>query len=643
MDRDVIDTWLERGILGLALGILVFGPLATGAVRTTDFLIIQGATCVLLLMWAIRLCAARRLRLFWPPICWAVMAFVVYAIVRYFQADIEYVARKELIRVLVYAALFVVIINNVLRKESVMLVAVTLVFVAMGISLYAIYQWGANSNKVWSFIRPESYGRRGSGTYICPNHLAGFLEMILPIGLAYTLAGRQSPLMKIALGYASVVILAGIGVSLSRAGWVAAAFGLMLFFVIKMANRHYRLPAAVVLVGFLAAGLIFVQRSFVAQKRLTHVLGMEKESSANVRYMIWSGAFDLWQQNVWLGAGPGHFDYRFREFRRPFLQFRPEYVHNDFLNTLTDWGIVGLSLVLTTIGLLAWGVVRSWKYVQRSTADLATGSGGRSAPQSNRSAFVLGGCAGLFAILVHSAFDFNMQVPGNAILAIALMALLAGHIRFATDRYWYSLRIPLKGIAVAACVAVAAYLVFQATRRGIENHRLNQADNNGAGELASRLAALKSAFDADPKNPTTAYEIGESYRLKSWQGEDDYPELAETAMTWFQTANRLNPFDAYSVMRIGMCLDWLKRHSEAGEFFLRAEKLDPNGYYMIAHQGWHRFQLEDYEGAKALFWRSLELTPHPYPNPIAHSYLAIIERRKAEKPSSFQLEKTVPK
>ena len=45
-----MDNWCERGILGLVLAILVFGPLATGAVRTPDFLVIQALTSGVLLL-----------------------------------------------------------------------------------------------------------------------------------------------------------------------------------------------------------------------------------------------------------------------------------------------------------------------------------------------------------------------------------------------------------------------------------------------------------------------------------------------------------------------------------------------------------------------------------------------------------------
>ena len=55
MNRETLDRWCERGILGLVLAILVLGPLATGAVRPVEFLVIQGLTLGVLLLWVARL------------------------------------------------------------------------------------------------------------------------------------------------------------------------------------------------------------------------------------------------------------------------------------------------------------------------------------------------------------------------------------------------------------------------------------------------------------------------------------------------------------------------------------------------------------------------------------------------------------
>ena len=149
MNRETLDRWCERSILGLVLGILVFGPLAMGAVDAPAFLVIQGLTVVVMLVWALRLWISPKPRLLWPPLGWVVLAFAALAIGRYLTADIEYVARLEMIQVLMYAFLFFVIVNNLYRQESVHVVSFTLILLAMGISCFAVYQFLTHSNRVW--------------------------------------------------------------------------------------------------------------------------------------------------------------------------------------------------------------------------------------------------------------------------------------------------------------------------------------------------------------------------------------------------------------------------------------------------------------------------------------------------------------
>ena len=118
---------------------------------------------------------------------------------------------------------------------------------------------------------------------------------------------------------------------------------------------------------------------------------------------------------VW-GVGPGHYDYRFRQYRPEQVQVRPVYAHNDFLNTLADWGVAGTALVAAAWVFLYSGVWRTWRFVRASASDLGE-------KPSNKFAFVLGAALGLIALFCHSVVDFNMHIPANAILAIALMAL----------------------------------------------------------------------------------------------------------------------------------------------------------------------------------------------------------------------------
>src|SRR5262245_15274808 len=134
MDLEQLDNWCEKSILGLVLAILVYAPLAFGAVPQGGFdyfLVVEWLAVALLVVWFARFWINPKHRLLWPPVAWAVLAFVAYAIGRYLTAQIEYVARQELIKVLIYAGLFYAIVNNLHRQETTQIVGLTLIFLAM--------------------------------------------------------------------------------------------------------------------------------------------------------------------------------------------------------------------------------------------------------------------------------------------------------------------------------------------------------------------------------------------------------------------------------------------------------------------------------------------------------------------------------
>jgi len=611
MNRVFLDKWCERGMLGLVLAILVGGPLALGAVNPPAFLVLEGLTLGVILLWGLRLWLSPRARLLWPPICWAVAAFAVYAIGRYRTAEIEYVARQELIQTLVCAFLFFAILNNLHRQESTQTISLALIFLALGISGYAIGQFLTHSDHVWGFVTP--YTGRGCGTYICPNHLAGLLEMVLPLGMAYMLLSRVKTVTKVFIGYASLVILGGIAVSLSRGGWFATALMLLVFFTVLSFRRTHRLPSLVLLGLLLAAGAYLGPKSLSLQSRLEDMFPAGKIS--NQRFELWRPAVELWRENIWWGIGPAHFNYRFHEHRPADIQLEPDRVHNDILNTLVDWGIVGAAIVTAAWVLLYAGVFKTWRYVHGTLGDF-----GRK--QSNKLAFVFGASLGLLAILFHSALDFNMHIPANAILAVALMALLTSHLRYATERYWITPGPWTKIIASVLLLAGLAYLGNQTCRAAREWVWLNRAARE-PNYSPTQAAALKQAFAAEPMNPETAFTLGEVFRIQSWEGGDNYRELAQQAMEWYARGIKLNRFNGFNYLRYGMCLDWLGRHDEAGPYFNRADEHDPSGYYTAANIGWHFVQVQDYAAARSWLERSWRLEH----NLIAESYLQIVNRK----------------
>ena len=600
------------------LAILVFGPLAMGAVNRWQFLIIQALTLGVMALWAVRFWTAKRAQLLWPPICWAVMAFVTYAIVRYCQADIEFVARQELIRILVYAFLFLAILNNLNRQESGKIIVLALVFLGMAISFYAGYQFLVKGGHVWTL--PNRYPGRGSGTYMNPNSLAGFLEMLVPLGLAFVMIGRLSHVTKVFLGYASLAILAGIGVTLSRGGWAATSVSLGAFSVVLLFQRHYRIQALLMLVAFLAIGLFVIPKVDILQIRVQHTFN---ESGADdLRLAVWQPAVKMWRDHFWCGVGPAHFDYVFPQYRPPEVQSRPVWVHNDYLNTLADWGVLGIALIFCAVALLFWGVIKSWKPAQGASDDFTR-------KPSNRFALLVGGSMALLAILLHSAVDFNMQIPANAILVVSLMALLSGQLRLATDRYWFSAKVPLKSVATLVLLAGVGYLGWQEWRGAAEFYWFERAAHAPFASYA-RIAMLEHAFAAEPMNAETSHAIGECYRIKSWDGGDQYEALAKKAMDWYERGTKLNPYASENWLHFGMCQDWIGKGDESIAAYRRANELDPNGFVTSAETGWHYSQTGDYAAARTWFERSIQLEWVRTINPVAYDYLAIVERRLQE-------------
>jgi O-antigen ligase len=561
-----------------------------------------------------------------------VVAFTLLAIGRYLTADIEYVARLEMIQVLMYAFLFFAIVNNLYRQESAQIISFTLIILAVGISCFAIYQFTTHSNRVWSYVSP--YGGRASGTYISPNNLAGFLEMLLPLTLAGVLVARIKPVPRILLGYAALVILVGMAVTFSRGGWVAAAVALLVLLGILIFHRNHRLPAILLLVVLAGGGTVFVAKYLsktVSYVRRVGTSGGASESSVEldfpVRRDIWIAAGQMWRDHFWWGVGPAHYDYRFREYRPESIQLSPDRVHNDYLNLLADWGAAGGMIVLAGMGVFGAGLRKTWKYVIPAENDFGRG-------MSTRFALFLGTSAGLLALAVHSAVDFNLHIPANAILGVTLLALLSSSLRFATERHWLTARLPVRGLLTLVLFTGVVYLSWQGWCRGHEAVWLARAEQAPVYS-PEQAADLEKAFAIEPMNFETAYGLGEAYRVESFDGGENYEALAKNAMQWYARGMKLNPHYSYNYLRYGMCLDWMDKHNEAGPYFSRADALDPNGYYTAANIGWHYIQTGDYAAARPWLQRSLRL--HWSGNGAASSYLEIAESKLLEKASGKSL------
>jgi O-antigen ligase len=629
IDRERWDRQCERGILASVLAVVVFTPLAFGGraqpaggfaldfLAVNPFIVAQVLTMVAAVLWGVRLWLNPRSKLLWPPICWGVLAFTIYAIGRYFSADIEYVARQEVIRIIVYAFLFFVVLNNLHRQESVQVLAFGLIFLAMAISFFAVYQFLTDSDRVWHIYKP--YKHRASGTYISPNHLGGFLEMLLPLALAFALVSRLKVVPKVFFGYAAAMMAAGILVTVSRGSWFSTALALLIFFGLLFFHERYRWPAFIFLFVLLFSLGFFFPKTYIFQARIKQLFAHGKLDD-DMRFDLWRPAMKLWRENPVWGAGPSHYDFRFRKFRPKSVQMQPDRAHNDFLNAVVDWGLVGAMLMGAVWVMLYAGMLRTLRFVRAMPRDFGEA-------KSNKFAFVLGSSIGLTALLFHGMVDFNFHIPANAMIAVMLMALLSSHLRFATEQYWRAV-VPWNRACISLVIVAGTLFVGQqAWRHARESHWLALA-SRASPYSRMQVQFLERAFAVEPKNFETVSAIGRAYLTQSKEGGDDYQQLAHKAMDAYEHAMRLNRWDGYGFLWYGLCLDWLGRWNESGPYFSQAEELDPNGYFTVANIGLHYVEMRNYAAAKPWLERSHRL--QRVDNKIADSYLRIVNRRLIE-------------
>lgn len=256
-----------------------------------------------------------------------------------------------------------------------------------------------------------------TGTYVNRNHYAGFLELILPLAVAASVAvwragvTRHSrpaaPAVKASalLGLAAL-LLAAVVTSQSRMGYVAALGGLLLTGLLAAGATEQRMygparrwrwivPAATVVLGLSLLFALIPTRELV--ERFAAMAGTG-DANAEVRSQIWRETIPLVRAYPFTGSGLGTFESAFLRYKRVAPMFIVDYAHNDYLQVLAELGLIGFLLGMALVWRIVTRVVRVALFHMESPGwELALGLAG-----------------GIAALLLHSLTDFNLYIPANA-------------------------------------------------------------------------------------------------------------------------------------------------------------------------------------------------------------------------------------
>ena len=288
-----------------------------------------------------------------------------------------------------------------------------LVGMAVWLTLFGIFKrFDLNPFEWWTYPELPYSAEFMAGTYGNHNHLAGYLEMALPLACGAMIFARSSA-SRALWAYLASVLIAGLALSLSRGGWLASMVSLA-FLLSVLARSRYFFHKHLLFAGVIAVvviGLVVLASTPVVRRMRTVTEG-DKAASLESRIQAWQGVVAMISDHPWLGAGPGTFGILGGSYQPVGLTEHFKKAHNDYLQFTAEVGL-GLVPILFWSAAALWGRCRRrLKHHSRLIRGVTTG-----------------GMAGILAMGVHSLVDFNLQIPANAMVFTILVALVAAPLR----------------------------------------------------------------------------------------------------------------------------------------------------------------------------------------------------------------------
>jgi O-antigen ligase len=444
-----ISKRLDAAIAAGLLMVVVFTALAHGAVEPWSAAIFELIVIGLVFLWGIKVVVDKRLSLKIPT---AALPLAVLAVVGLAQSiaftdagsirkslsmDVES-TRGAVTAIVILLASCLLAANFFSTRKRAKFLSHFLVIFGFGMALFAIVQ-NLSWNGRFYWLRYNTVGTSPFGSFVNHNNFAGYMEMLfpIPVGLIITHAIRAET--RIFYGFAAALMAVAIMASLSRGGMISLACGGILMLVLgpmagpkhastrvgEKPKRKDKAPRGVNINGrplsFLKAGLVVIcissaiavgtiwMGSDTVGTRLTGPQAANGESEQETFYTsrgwIWRDTARMIKAKPITGVGLGAFATAYPIYSRSDGTVEVDRAHNDYLQILAECGLLGGVIALWFILLMGRAVMRGIASPDRLLSGLALGAG-----------------AGIFSLLVHSIFDFNLQLPSNALLFLLLSA-----------------------------------------------------------------------------------------------------------------------------------------------------------------------------------------------------------------------------
>ncbi|HVS51506.1 MAG TPA: O-antigen ligase family protein [Opitutaceae bacterium] len=559
------------------------------------------------------------------PAGWWMLPFLAYAAANVFWVTpVRWLGWRDWYGWAEMLAVFWIVLNDVRSAAPRRLLFATLVTLGITAVFMASYQRFVDPK--WLMLgrtQAEQFVGRSSGPFGIPNSLGAFLLLLLPVCGAMMSGRGVSAATRVLFGWLTVVFAFGFVLTISRGAWIGLVLALSVWplFVSNGSWRKRALAALGTLTVLLALCGALYALSPAVHARLT---GLVRDRGEITRPIMWRGAWRIFREHPAVGGGAGSYNVLFEKFRPEGFRDEPQWAHNDYLNTLSDYGLVGLGLFFGGCTIIAWRCVRGRCGVDDGATD-------RFASSKVMTALAIG----LLAFALQLFVDFHFKIPALAMVFAVIAALVVQRrwpVRVACQPSSIG-RGPLLILAAGAVLGMW-FFVVPLFRAEALRYRARQRIDRLAGmsvdapdyraQLAESRAELARAVAIDPANAQAWSDTAYAAALWGHISRAEVPELGREAEAAASRALALTPACAEFWIRRGVARDMQGRWFDASVDMARATTLAPNAgwvwFYYADHMNKKRTERGLTEAALAL---CLRLDPQNQEGLVLRQQLAI--------------------
>jgi len=422
--------------------------------------------------------------------------------------------------------------------------------------LYACLGVAGTLMALYAAIVALDDGARLHGAYTNANRFASLLGMCLLASVAWRLLAARagSRAQVIAATVAAAACGLAFVATLSRMGIASLSAAVLLLTFLALRREE----AASNVADTRARRLLAVGASVAASAVLASLLTsfdpvwerysvlFDQDLAGNGRVVCWGMALGIVPDFPVLGSGAGSFQHVFPLYQEPGrLSGFWKYAHNDYLNALTDLGVVGIALVIAAAALwyrAAWRASQSPSTTQRVASWTGIGA--------------------VTFVALHSLADFVLKQPANALIFATLAGATAG-VAVVRDRIGPRprTRAPL---AVAALIGVAAVFFIIPVMMAGRAYPLPAPP----GDARSDAPALRRSLARDPCDVDLRYRAARS----TVAGEEPTPDQRASALSLLTAGPTDQMFDARALYLAGVLM-WRSGDDRADAAMRAASRL----------------------------------------------------------------------